>query len=96
MEEMVPSDPKGKYYQHLKGAIETTSPESSVFPIMIPSYNDVGMFRLQGIQGYSIIPIELDLVLLECVHGVNERIPIKSLSQGINTYQAFIENCMEY
>jgi acetylornithine deacetylase/succinyl-diaminopimelate desuccinylase-like protein len=67
-----------------------------VSPIILPNYSDVGKFRSYGIQGYSIIPIQLDIEYLKCIHAENERIPIKALLKGAAVYLIFIENLQSH
>lgn len=88
------SDSNGKFYIHMKEAIEEMYPGAAVYPIMLPNFNDVVWFRLKGIQGLSIIPVELSEDHLKCIHKENERIPIKALYQGIDTYYSFLRRCM--
>ena len=88
------SDPNGKFYIHMKQAIEEVYPGAYVYPIMLPNFNDVVWFRLKGIQGLSVIPVELSEDHIKCIHKENERIPIQALYQGIETYYNFLKRCM--
>ncbi|MFC2089765.1 M20/M25/M40 family metallo-hydrolase [Bacteroidota bacterium] len=88
------SDRNGKFYIHMKESIEEVYPGAYVYPIMLPNFNDVVWFRQQGIQGLSIIPVELSEDHLKCIHSENERIPILALYQGIETYSRFLGRCM--
>ncbi|MBU1014107.1 MAG: M20/M25/M40 family metallo-hydrolase [Bacteroidetes bacterium] len=79
------------FYSHLESAIFASYENVTTIPIMLPNYNDVGPFRSKGIQGFSIIPIELDIEYLKCIHAENERIPIKGLYMGAKVYLKFLE-----
>jgi acetylornithine deacetylase/succinyl-diaminopimelate desuccinylase-like protein len=52
-------------------------------PTMIANFTDSHYFRQKGLVAYGFIPIELSKVEEEGVHGVNERLPIKELGNGI-------------
>lgn len=80
------------YYRYLESAIRKSYKGVNVHPIILPNFSDVGKFRSFGIQGYSIIPIQLDIEYLKCIHGPNERIPIESLQKGTGVYLTFLKN----
>jgi acetylornithine deacetylase/succinyl-diaminopimelate desuccinylase-like protein len=52
-------------------------------PTMSASFTDSHYFRQKGMVAYGFIPIELSKVEEEGAHGVNERLPIKELGNGI-------------
>ncbi|MDX2362173.1 MAG: M20/M25/M40 family metallo-hydrolase [Crocinitomicaceae bacterium] len=85
------SSSETSFYKNLESAIEASYDNSNVIPIILPNYSDIGQFRAYGIQGYSIIPIQLDLDFLKCIHAENERIPIKALHSGASVYLKFLE-----
>ena len=80
------------FYYNMEAAIQAKYIDAAVFPVILPNYSDVGEFRSRGIEGYSIIPIALDLAYLKCIHAENERIPIQTLYQGVEVYLQFLEN----
>lgn len=94
MNETPPSDRNGDFYLHMKEAVENIYSDATVFPLMLPNFNDVAWFRSAGIQGLSIIPVEMGKEHLESVHKENERLPIHALYQGIDTYLEFIKISM--
>ena len=80
------------FYYNMEAAIQAKYIDAAVFPVILPNYSDVGEFRSRGIEGFSIIPIALDLEYLKCIHAENERIPIQALYQGTKVYLQFLEN----
>ena len=89
-----PSDQNGDFYGYMVDAVQQKYPGSSVYPIMLPNFNDVAWFRGAGVQGISIIPVEISDDHLSCIHKENERLPISALAQGIDTYEKFIRISM--
>ncbi len=57
--------------------------KSPVVPTMTIGFTDCHYFRQKGIVAYGFIPIEMVEAQEHTVHGANERIPIKSLHDGI-------------
>lgn len=84
------SDNNNNHYENMEAAVHQTYKNAKVFPIILPNFNDVGNFRIRGVQSYSIIPVELDVEYMKCVHAPNERIPIQALTQGIEVYYNFL------
>lgn len=80
------------FYIDMETAIQSVYPEAKVFPILLPNFNDVGLFRKYGVEGFSIIPVSLNKDQLMGIHGINERLPIKAVEQGINVYFQFMKN----
>jgi len=89
------SNTENEFYGHLEHAIKESYENASVFPIILPSFSDVGKFRLKGIQSYSIIPVVLDIDYLNSIHSENERLPISALSQGIDVYFNFLKQALK-
>lgn len=52
-------------------------------PTMIAGFTDSHYFRRKDLVAYGFIPIELSKAEEESVHGVNERLPINELGNGI-------------
>jgi carboxypeptidase PM20D1 len=95
MPEMQPSDGESIYFNHLKSVILEKYPESHVIKVLVPNFNDVGVFRSKGVQGLSSIPIKLDMSYLESIHNLNERIPKGILNDGKSVYVQFVKKCMQ-
>jgi acetylornithine deacetylase/succinyl-diaminopimelate desuccinylase-like protein len=53
-------------------------------PTMIAGFTDSHYFRQKGLVAYGFIPIELSPAEEHGVHGINERLPIKELGNGIH------------
>jgi acetylornithine deacetylase/succinyl-diaminopimelate desuccinylase-like protein len=54
-----------------------------VVPMMIVGFTDSHYFRQKKIAAYGFIPMEVTPVEAHGVHGVNERIGVKELTEGI-------------
>jgi acetylornithine deacetylase/succinyl-diaminopimelate desuccinylase-like protein len=70
----------------LMTAIETlgkTRDKGTVVPSMMIGFTDSHYFRQKKIVSYGFIPIEVSSAEAKGVHGVNERIGIKELTEGI-------------
>ncbi len=83
------------FYKHLESAILTNYKHSKTATVLLPSSNDISLFRQYGIPGYSSIPVQIDRKYLECIHNLNERIPSNILDKGKDTYVNFIELCLD-
>lgn len=83
------------FYKHLESAILTNYKRSKTATVLLPSSNDISLFRELGILGYSSIPVQIDRKYLECIHNLNERIPSDILDRGRDTYINFIELCLD-
>ncbi len=57
--------------------------QASVVPSMIIGFTDSHYFRQKKIVSYGFIPIEVLPVEAKGVHGINERIGVKELADGI-------------
>lgn len=94
MPPMQPSSDTTIYYRSLEKAITKQYPQSYVMPMMMPNFNDVGIFRSKGITCYSSFPILLDLDHMKHIHNYNESIPVAPLEKGKETYDDFISELM--
>src|SRR5690606_3036824 len=92
---MKSSDPDNEYYRHLQAAILKNYPEAEVLSIMLPNTSDAGLFRAQGINTYTSVPISISREYLKHIHSENERIPRGVLNDGKATYVDFIEECLK-
>ena len=94
MPPMEPSSDTTKYFKAMKNAIQTIYPKSVTIPIMMPNFNDVGVFRSNGVTCYSSFPIQLDLEHMKHIHNYNESLPIAPLMNGKLTYDEFLRLLM--
>ncbi len=70
----------------LMSAIQTLAhrkDKTTVAPRMIAGFTDSHYFRQRGLVAYGFVPIEITQELGVTVHGANERVPVKSLHDGI-------------
>lgn len=92
---MKSSDPDNEYYRHLQAAILKNYPKAEVLSIILPNTSDAGLFRAQGINTYTSVPISISREYLKNIHSENERIPRGVLNDGKATYVDFIEECLK-
>jgi acetylornithine deacetylase/succinyl-diaminopimelate desuccinylase-like protein len=52
-------------------------------PTMIAGFTDSHYFRASGLIAYGFVPVELTTAQERTVHGINERIQVKELGNGI-------------
>jgi carboxypeptidase PM20D1 len=95
MPPMLPSSDTTKFYSSLDRAIMENYPEAEVIPVMMPNFNDVGIFRSKGVTCYSSFPIQLDLDHMKHIHNYNESISVEPLLKGKQTYDAFIRDLVK-
>ena len=95
MPEVKNSSTETSYYKSIQEALKHTYPESDVISVLMPNFNDVGIFRLSGIPAYAFTPVILDKKYLESIHNINERIPVSILAKGQETYTYFINELLK-
>ncbi|MFZ1704021.1 MAG: M20/M25/M40 family metallo-hydrolase [Saprospiraceae bacterium] len=80
-------------YQKLGAAIRDSYGESTpVLPIMLPNFTDGMWFRQRGIPVFEITPVFMKRELMNCIHGIDERLPLVGLSQGTKVFVNFINS----
>ncbi len=95
---MKPSSDTTAFYRAIYKSIQVNYPGAEVIPVMMPSFNDVGLFRSKGITCYSFLPIQIDahnVNSIKHIHNYDEFIPIKHLETGKNTYDKFVRILMK-
>lgn len=95
---MHPSSDTTNFYKAIYKAIQNNYPGAEIIPVMMPSFNDVGLFRSKGVTCYSSFPILLDenqVNSIKHIHNYDEFIPIKHLETGKNTYDEFVRILMK-
>lgn len=80
------------YFKNLSKAIQSKYPEADVINIMMPNVNDLGAFRAKSIPSYGTLPIIFDTEEVRSVHGKDEHIHIKSLYDGADVFEGFIQH----
>ena len=78
------------YYTSLEEAIIEKYENAEVMPILLPTINDLGVFRAKGIPCYASMPIRLPREQAESVHNKNEHISISLLYDGADVYSNFL------
>ncbi|MDE3154337.1 MAG: M20/M25/M40 family metallo-hydrolase [Acidobacteriota bacterium] len=69
-------------YKALEHAITTVHPGAIVTPVLVPYGTDANTFREHGTKSYGIYPIIAPTVLVNTMHGDNERMPAAQLAPG--------------
>ncbi len=81
------------FFGCIRDTIETDFPGSMVTPFLLPGISDSRFFRRAGVPVYGIIPARLGLEDLSSIHGVNEKILVEDLKQGVRFTYHLIEAC---
>lgn len=95
---MQPSSDTTFFYRAINQSIRANYSTAEVIPVMMPSFNDVGLFRSKGITCYSYFPIQIDakdVNSIKHIHNYDEFIPIKYLETGKDSYDKFVEIIMD-
>ena len=80
-------------YQKLSAAVKGYYGENTpVIPIMLPNFTDGTWFRQRGVPVFEISPIKMSKDLMNCIHGLDERLPLDALSHGKNVFLIFINS----
>jgi acetylornithine deacetylase/succinyl-diaminopimelate desuccinylase-like protein len=78
----------------LMSAIETLArnrDQAAVVPSMVIGFTDSHYFRQKKIVSYGFIPVEVLPAEAKSVHGINERIGVKELADGIQRMVQLLE-----
>lgn len=81
----------GIFYGAFEEALIEVFPGSAVVPVLFPATTDNNFFRAKGVPVFGIMPVILSDELMECVHNVNERLPVEAVEKGIDTYISFLQ-----
>ena len=77
------SSPTRSYLMNAIKSMARRDHDATVVPTMIAGFTDSHYFRDRGIVSYGFIPLELTSADLKTVHGVNERLSVNTLRDGI-------------
>ncbi|HZO80275.1 MAG TPA: M20/M25/M40 family metallo-hydrolase [Candidatus Binataceae bacterium] len=77
------SSPRRSILMNAIDSVAWRDNRTTVVPTMIAGFTDSHYFRAQHVISYGFIPIELTAAQERTVHGVNERIEVKQLGDGI-------------
>jgi len=76
------SDPRTPLADAIVKALAKHSPDSAVVPYLVPGATDARYLRPRGMIVYGFVPT-LPEVDVKSVHGINERLPVRSFAFGI-------------
>jgi len=77
------SSPARSILMNAINAVAWQDGHDTVIPTMIAGFTDSHYFRAAGLVAYGFVPVELTTAQEHTVHGVNERIEVKELGNGI-------------
>jgi acetylornithine deacetylase/succinyl-diaminopimelate desuccinylase-like protein len=77
------SDPRSAFMDAIRRLAATDLGGAPVVPSVIPTFTDGHYFRDHGIASYGFLPFVLSEEEERTVHGVNERISIDNLRDGV-------------
>jgi acetylornithine deacetylase/succinyl-diaminopimelate desuccinylase-like protein len=77
------SSPPRSIMMNAINAVAWQDGHNTVVPTMIAGFTDSHYFRAAGLIAYGFVPVELSPAQERTVHGVNERIQVKELGNGI-------------
>ncbi len=78
-----PSEIKTDLYSAIEAVAAEESPDVPVVPVVVPWFTDSHWFRELGITAYGFEPVEIDKAHFATMHGVDERIPLRGLENGV-------------
>ncbi|MCH8063480.1 MAG: M20/M25/M40 family metallo-hydrolase [Chloroflexi bacterium] len=78
-----PSPVDSELFRALSQAIYANEPAALVTPMQTPYATDSRFFRERGVAAYGLLPVVLTGEELASIHGVDERMSVKSLTSGI-------------
>jgi acetylornithine deacetylase/succinyl-diaminopimelate desuccinylase-like protein len=77
------SSPPRSILMNAINAVAWQDGHNAAVPMMIAGFTDSHYFRAAGLVAYGFVPVELTTAQEHTVHGVNERIGVKELGNGI-------------
>jgi len=77
------SSPSRSILMNAINAVAWEDGHDTAIPTMIAGFTDSHYFRAAGLVAYGFVPVELTAAQEKTVHGVNERIEVKELGNGI-------------
>lgn len=89
-----PSKLQTELYEAIKTVAKEENPNIPVVPVIVPWFTDSHWMRELGMTAYGFQPIEIDKLHLATMHGKDERLPIKSLENGVRRmHKILVEFC---
>lgn len=81
-------------YATIVDVIKKHYPGSVISPFLLSGISDSRFFRQMGIPSYGMIPARLGLADISRIHGINERIAISDLKEGVRfLYDLLVALC---
>ncbi|BBZ29097.1 hypothetical protein MMAD_33920 [Mycolicibacterium madagascariense] len=85
----------GDLVDAMDASLLTVDPDARIVPYMLSGGTDAKHFARLGIRCFGFIPLRLppELDFAALFHGVDERVPVESLTFGTQVLQHFLLNC---
>ena len=85
----------GTLVDAMVAALQAEDPGARVVPYCLSGGTDNKSFKQLGIRGFGFSPLRLppDLDFSALFHGVDERVPLDSLTFGVRVLDRFLANC---
>jgi acetylornithine deacetylase/succinyl-diaminopimelate desuccinylase-like protein len=93
--EKAPASPlESDFLRCIEKVVQSDYPDAITSPFMLSGLSDSRFFRARGVPCYGIIPARLGLMDLARIHGVDERIPVQDVKEGVKfVYDLVVEIC---
>ncbi len=88
------SIPDMGWFDTLSEILHNADPNGIPIPFLLPAVTDARFFARIGIQTYGFLPMDLpqDFNFLGTIHNADERIPVGSLSFGMNAIYSALQS----
>ena len=73
------------FFAALARSIQAETPDALVAPYIMPGATDARFFRGRGVTAYGMMPVCLAPEEMASIHGVDERLRLDSLEQGLRS-----------
>jgi acetylornithine deacetylase/succinyl-diaminopimelate desuccinylase-like protein len=85
----------GELVDAMNAALLAVDPDARIVPYMLSGGTDAKHFARLGIRCFGFIPLRLppELDFAALFHGVDERVPVESLTFGTQVLEHFLLNC---
>jgi acetylornithine deacetylase/succinyl-diaminopimelate desuccinylase-like protein len=94
MENAPASPADNKFFRILEKVIQDDYPGCVTSPFMLSGLSDSRFFRARGVPCYGIIPARLGIPDLARIHGVDERIAVQDVRDGVKfLYDVIVSFC---
>ena len=86
---------RGDLVDTMKQALRAEDPGAAILPYCLSAGTDNKALSTLGIDGYGFVPLRLpaDLDFGPMFHGIDERVPVDSLTFGARVLQRFLATC---